>query len=201
MIVERRCKVCTSINRIVYEKLREDFNKLKENDPLIMYVLLIYGFNRMLRFNGNGRFNLPVGNVDFNNNVVTALKNYFDYVRNIKVEFESIDFRQFLTKKKYSKNDFIYLDPPYLITFSEYNKFWNENCEADLLNIVDDLNKRNVRFALSNVTEYKGRKNDLLIKWMRKYNIHRVQSNYISYYNNSKKDITEVLITNYDQDK
>ncbi len=31
----------------------------------------------MLRFNKNGDFNLPVGNVDFNANVVNALEAYF----------------------------------------------------------------------------------------------------------------------------
>lgn len=188
-------------NKHRYEKLREDFNKLKNSNPLIMYVLLIYGFNRMLRFNRNGKFNLPVGNVDFNNNVINALENYFDYVRNKRIKFESDDFRKFLTKRKYSKHDFVYLDPPYLITFSEYNKFWNEDCEADLLDIIDDLDKKGVRFALSNVTEYKGRKNNLLVRWMKKYNKCQMLSNYISYYNNSKKDINEVLITNYDKNK
>lgn len=49
-----------------------DFNSNK-NELIKLYLLLIYGFNRMLRFNRNGDFNLPVGNVDFNNNVVNAL--------------------------------------------------------------------------------------------------------------------------------
>ena len=184
-------------NKPGYMKLRESFNKHYEKDPLIMYILLIYGFNRMLRFNGNGKFNLPVGNVDFNNNVVKALNDYFDYVKNRKVIFESRDFRKFLCSKKYSEEDFIYFDPPYLITFSEYNKFWNEKNEIDLLNIIDELSEKGIKFALSNVIEYKGRENKILSRWMSKYNIYTVSSNYISYYNNSKKDIKEVLITNY----
>ena len=107
-------------NKAGYEKLRECVNNNKKNDPLILYLLLIYGFNRMLRFNGGGRFNLPVGNVDFNKNVVHALHNYFDFVRDRKITFTSSDSRQFLARKKYSKNDFVYLDPPYLITASEF---------------------------------------------------------------------------------
>lgn len=67
-------------NKEGYEKLRDRVNKNNDNDPLILYILLIYGFNRMLRFNGGGRFNLPVGNVDFNKNVVNALNNYFYFV-------------------------------------------------------------------------------------------------------------------------
>jgi DNA adenine methylase len=34
----------------------------------------------MLRFNGGGKFNLPVGNVDFNKNVINALNGYFNFV-------------------------------------------------------------------------------------------------------------------------
>jgi len=184
-------------NKTGYEKLRERVNKNIKNDPLILYILLIYGFNRMLRFNGGGRFNLPVGNVDFNKNVVDALNNYFDFVQNKRILISSKDFRDYFVKKDFSKNDFIYLDPPYLISASEYNKFWDETSEVDLLHLIDELDKKGVRFALSNVTHYNGNKNDLLIKWMKRYRIHKIKSNYINYHNNKQKKINEVLVTNY----
>ncbi len=184
-------------NKEGYEKLRVHVNKNKKNDPLILYILLIYGFNRMLRFNGGGKFNLPVGNVDFNKNVVIALNNYFEFVQNKKIKFISQDFRKFFEKRAYEKGDFVYFDPPYLIASSEYNKLWGEDEEINLLNLIDELNKKGVKFALSNVTHYNGSKNDLLIKWMKKYKVHNIKSNYISYHNNSKKKIKEVLITNY----
>jgi len=184
-------------NKEGYEKLREHINKNKKNDPLILYVLLIYGFNRMLRFNSEGKFNLPVGNVDFNKNVVSALNNYFDFIQDKKIKFTSKDFRKFFNKDNYSNNDLVYLDPPYLITASEYNKFWDKESESDLLDLIDELNKKSVRFALSNITHYNGSKNDLLIGWMKKYKVNKIESNYISYHNNKKKKIKEVLITNY----
>lgn len=184
-------------NKEGYEKLRISVNNHKQNDPLILYILLIYGFNRMLRFNGGGKFNLPVGNVDFNKNVVNALNEYFDFVDDKKISITSKDFKKFFSDKKYLKSDFVYLDPPYLITASEYNKFWDQKSESDLLNLIDNLDKKGVKFALSNVTHYNGSKNDLLIKWMKKYNTHKIESNYISYHNNGKKRIKEVLITNY----
>ena len=184
-------------NKEGYDKLKARVNKYIKNDPLILYLLLIYGFNRMLRFNGGGKFNLPVGNVDFNKNVVSALNGYFDFVQDKKVILSSRDFRKYFANRKYSKNDFVYLDPPYLITASEYNKYWNQESEADLLKMIDSLAKSGVKFALSNVTHYNGNKNNLLVEWMKKYNVHKVESNYISYHNNSKKEIREVLITNY----
>jgi len=184
-------------NKEGYEKLRVCVNKHIKNDPLILYILLIYGFNRMLRFNGGGKFNLPVGNVDFNKNVVNALNGYFDFVQDKKMTLSSKDFRAYFANRKYSKNDFVYLDPPYLITASEYNKRWDQKAEADLLGMIDDLDKKGIKFALSNVTHYNGSKNDLLIDWMKKYKTHKIESNYISYHNNGKKQIKEVLITNY----
>lgn len=184
-------------NKEGYDKLRTLVNKYTKNDPLILYILLIYGFNRMLRFNGGGKFNLPVGNVDFNKNVVTALNNYFEFVRGKKIAFSSKDFRTYFSNKNFSKNDFVYLDPPYLITASEYNKLWDEQAEADLLNTIDGLNKKGIKFALSNVTHYNGSKNNQLNNWMKKYKIHKIESNYINYHDNGKKQIKEVLITNY----
>jgi DNA adenine methylase len=184
-------------NKEGYDKLRAEVNKYTKNDPLILYILLIYGFNRMLRFNGGGKFNLPVGNVDFNKNVVNALNNYFDSVCGKKIAFSSKDFRSYFADKNFLKNDFVYLDPPYLITASEYNKIWDQQSEVDLLDTIDALNEKGVRFALSNVTHYNGSKNNLLIGWMKKYKIHKIESNYINYHNNGKKQIKEVLITNY----
>jgi DNA adenine methylase len=184
-------------NKSGYEKLRDSVNKNKKNNPLILYILLIYGFNRMLRFNGGGCFNLPVGNVDFNKNVVDALNNYFDSVQDKKILISSRNFRDYFSKKDFSKKDFIYLDPPYLISASEYNKLWDEISESNLLRLIDELNNKRVKFALSNVTHYNGSKNNLLIQWMKKYKVHKIKSNYINYHNNKQKKINEVLITNY----
>jgi DNA adenine methylase len=59
------------------------------------------------------------------------------------------------------------------------------------------LDKKDIRFALSNITHYNGNKNSLLIKWMKKYRVHKIKSNYINYHNNKQKKINEVLIANY----
>jgi DNA adenine methylase len=135
--------------------------------------------------------------VDFNKNVVNALNSYFDFVHDKKISITSKDFKKFFSDKKYSKNDFVYLDPPYLISASEYNKLWNKELESDLLKMIDVLDENGVKFALSNVTHYNGSKNDLLLEWMKKYKVHKIESNYINYHNNGKKIIKEVLITNY----
>lgn len=184
-------------NKLNYNKLKEHYNCSSKREPAELYMLLIYGFNRMLRFNKGGDFNIPVGNVDFNKNVYDALCGYFKVNAHRSINWTALDFKVFLDKEEWEENDFVYLDPPYLITFSEYNKLWNEQIENDLLSIIDELNDKNVRFAISNVTHYKGKENTLFLNWANKYNVHKIASNYISYHDNTIKNFTEVLVTNY----
>lgn len=184
-------------NKEQYERLRADYNLSDRKDFLILYLLLIYGFNRMLRFNKKGDFNLPVGNVDFNANTVEALQTYFKEMSRKNITWTSLDFRTFFSRIQWEAGDFVYLDPPYLITFSEYNKLWNDETEKALLAILDEINEAGVRFAISNVTYYKGKENTAFVNWSAKYNSHQVKSNYISYHDNTIKKFNEVLVTNY----
>ena len=184
-------------NKEAYSQLRDDFNKGGKQDIMQLYALLIYGFNRMLRFNKKGDFNLPVGNVDFNQNTYNAIVDYFTLLKDKNVVWYNEDFRVFLNNIDYREDDLIYLDPPYLITFSEYNKLWNEETERELLNLIDDLNKRNIKFAISNVTHYKGKVNNLFLEWSKHYNSFPIKSNYISFNDNTVKNFNEVLVTNF----
>lgn len=184
-------------NKEAYAQLKKDFNSGEKVDIMRLYMLLIYGFNRMLRFNGKGDFNLPVGNVDFNNNTRDAIDDYFRLLTNKQVEWYNQDFRDFMSGIDYQVGDLVYLDPPYLITFSEYNKLWNDEAEHDLLMLLDDLNARNIRFAISNVTHYKGMINEAFIEWSARYTSYPIKSNYISFNDNTIKNFNEVLVTNY----
>lgn len=183
-------------NKNGFEQMRKEFNADKGNYELL-YVLLIYGFNRMLRFNSIGDFNLPVGNVDFNSNVVNSLNNYFNFCNKNEVHFLTYDFREFFKQWNFKKNDFIYLDPPYLIAKSEYNKIWTEQDERDLLRILDNLNAAGVRFAISNLFSHKGQQNNIFKEWANKYTVCPVTSNYINYHDNTQKASIEVLVKNY----
>lgn len=184
-------------NKSAYVALRQDFNNSGKSDICKLYLLLIYGFNRMLRFNGKGDFNLPVGNVDFNQNTKDAIENYLAVVSQRQIFFSCMDFRSFLRGIDFLNDDLVYLDPPYLITFSEYNKLWNDEIERELLSLLDELNDRGVRFAISNVTHYKGRVNSIFSDWMEKYSVYPIKSNYISFNDNTIKKFREVLVTNY----
>ncbi len=186
----------SKFNKESYEKLKNDFN-MNRNNILFLYLLLVYGFNHMIRFNKKGDFNLPVGNVDYNKNVYKALVDYFYLQKNRNITFTNLDYSEFLKNINYEEDDFIYLDPPYLISMSEYNKMWNEEKEKELYELLDNLNSRGVKFGITNLIVHKGKENVILKEWSKKYIVEKITSNYISFNDNTiKKDSIEVYVHN-----
>lgn len=186
------------LNKAGYLKLRNDYN-LNQNSMDLLYLLLVFGFNHMTRFNKKDKFNLPVGNVDWNDNVENALENYAHFSNDNEIILYNQDFERFVLEQKFGDKDFLYFDPPYLITFSEYNKLWNDETENRLYNLLDELNKKKINWGLSNVFTHKGKKNNILQNWVSKnnYYVYPVKSNYISRFDNTiKADTKEVFITN-----
>ena len=119
----------------------------------------------------------------------------------MEIQFSSKDFRE-LDLDTLGDNDFVYCDPPYLITVASYNENggWGEQAEIDLLAKLDALDKAGVKFGLSNVFESKGKENTILKEWDKGYTVHYLDHTYsnCSYHKKDKqsKDI-EVFITNY----
>ena len=157
-------------NKAGYNKLRDDFNKKASKDNeyyLMLYLLIVYSFNNQLRFNRKGEFNLPVGKRDFNSKMQGKLEAFIDRVKSGDYRFTTDDFRN-VNMEGYTDKSFFYADPPYLITCATYNEQagWTENDEKDLLNYLEALDKKGIRFALSNVLESKGKKNVILSEWI-----------------------------------
>lgn len=195
-----------SYNKQRYLKLRNDYNKMKEESDEKTFkflVLIIYGFNHQIRFNSSGEFNMPVGKRDFNGSIRKNLLAFCEKLKSKNVEFISEDFKKFKIDNLTSE-DFCYFDPPYFLGDASYNENnnWTEKDEKDLLNYINKLNEKNIKFALSNVTQHRGEKNNILIDWAieNKYNINYLDYNYnnSNYHSKSKLNVTEeVLITNY----
>lgn len=195
-------------NREPFLKLRDDFNHNKNEDYyyyLMLYVIIVYAFNNQIRFNANGEYNLPVGKRDFNSKMQMKLSDFIDRIQSQDCKFTCQDFREFDIEILHS-NDFVYVDPPYLITCASYNEQegWTEKDEKDLLVFLEKINEKGIRFALSNVLRSKGKENNILIDWLQA-NKGKYIAHYLNYdYSNSNyhtKDRSsnseEVLITNY----
>ena len=201
-------------NMEAYNKFRNDYNSLKTsqgnysplssyNINILLYVLICYSFNHQYRFNSKGEFNMPFGKErsQWNENMKNNLINFHQQIKEKDIVFLNKDFRQ-LKVDKLGIDDFVYCDPPYLITCATYNEKdgWNQECEEDLLNLLDELNTKKIKFALSNVLYSKGKTNDLLIEWSKKYNVHHLDYTYqnCNYHTKDKTNKSdEVLITNY----
>lgn len=190
-----------------FYKLRNDYNSLKNKTSfkanIMLYTLMIYGFNNDLRFNSDGNYNLPVGKTDFNKNNYEKLVSYNERAKNISFEFICADFRSKKVKKIIETADFVYCDPPYLITTAVYNENhgWSEKEEKDLLKLLKSVDSKNKNFALSNVLKKVDKTNYILETWIlkNKYNKHNIEYHYRSAsYNKKNRDgkEEEVLITN-----
>ena len=129
-----------------YKSMRTLYNK--EKNPLDLFVLVAYSFNHQIRFNNSHEFNNPFGRErsSFNTNMRSNLYMFLNAIHNKRVEFSCANFNE-VDLSIYNENDFIYCDPPYLITTGTYNDGkrgftgWSENEEIKLLNILTELNK------------------------------------------------------------
>ena len=193
--IELKHEGLSNYNREGYQKLKNDYNK--QNDINKLIVLLIYGFNHYIRFNNDNQFNVPVGKVDLSSSIYKNLKLFVNHIKSKNISFSNKDFRE--QSLYQDKKAIYYFDPPYLITNAPYNSNWNIDDEKDLLNLLDDLNDKGIKFALSNVILSNGKENTLLKEWSKKYITLILKRQYRNA-NYQKKNITdtiEVLIKNY----
>lgn len=112
-------------------------------------------FNGLFRVNSAGEFNSPFGHYKnpniVNEPVLRAVSKYFNASN---ISFYSEDFSETLSRIR--KSCFVYLDPPYdpvsdTASFTGYNKSgFDRNEQIRLKECCDDLNRRGIKFLLSN---------------------------------------------------
>jgi DNA adenine methylase Dam len=189
-------------NKEGFDKLRDDYNNGR-NDWITLFTLVCYSFNYQIRFNNNHQYNGSFGknrscftNKQKENLYEMKQKLSEKHIIVMSQNFTNIDY------SKFNEDDFIYCDPPYLSSVGNYNdgkrgfEGWSEKHERQLLKLLDELNYRNIKFALSNNLKYD---NPILDQWKDKYNIHYLNSDYTNcnYQKIDKSKDIEVLITNY----
>ena len=191
-------------NQEGFLELRKQYNEYRDIRDL--FVLVAYAFNHQIRFNSKGEYNMPFGKdrSEYNKNMKTNLINLITRIQEQDSTFLNKSFDE-LNVEEFTKDTFVYADPPYLITVASYNENggWNEQMEYKLLEYLDKCTENGIKFALSNVLEMNDKSNDILKKWAQEkgYNIHHLNYTYGNC-NYHKLDKTvgltdEVLITNY----
>ena len=185
-------------NREGFLELREDYNS-GERTPIKFYTLLCYAFNNQIRFNKNNEYNMPFGKdrSSFNPTLRQKFIDFVEVLHSKDTAFLSESFETF-DVEDLDSNDFVYCDPPYFNSVAAYNENggWTEEHEEMLLILLDSLNDKGVKFALSNNLKYD---NPLLDKWKDKYKVHYLNGDYsnCNYHKIDRSKDIEVLITNY----
>lgn len=179
-----------------FNALRFDYNSEKKPDPLKLFVLTLYSFQHMNRFNAHGKYNVPVGNSGLTDGVLDRIEHYHS-----KMPLGALTCGSFenISVCQYDEDTLFYFDPPYIVTSAAYNDGkrnhaeWSEKDELKLLNFLEMIDNSNRKFLLSNVVEHKGQRNELLIDWVTShhYNIVGIGTSGRRY---PRK---EVLIRNY----
>ena len=191
-----------------YKALRDLYNT--NRDPLDLFVLVAYSFNHQIRFNNSHQFNNPFGRErsSFNDKMRSNLVYFLGSLNRKCVEFRCSNFDKF-GFDELTSGDYVYCDPPYLISTGTYNDGkrgftgWGHEEERTLLDILMELDHKNIWFGLSNVISHKGKRNDMLMEWVEGngYNIYHLNKNYSNsnyHIKNVEGSVTdEVFITNF----
>lgn len=182
-------------NKEAYLSLRNDYNKNK--NPMYLFVLQIYAFQNMIRFNNSQYMNTPVGNNEYSNSISERINNYI--IKTVEYKLNNSRYQDIIYEK-YPTDTLFYFDPPYFITNAEYNDGkrglagWDAEKETELLMHVLNLHNNGYKFMISNVISHKDKKHNILIEWAKehKFNIISVGKTGIKY------PREEVVIVNYD---
>lgn len=185
-----------------YQKAREYYNSLpvENRDPRLLFVIIMYGYQQQIRFNGSHDFNNPVGMRWFNDKVLEKMVSFSRVIKESDISFYCDSYLDF--EERIDEKTFVYLDPPYMLTNGSYNdgkrgfKGWDKNLESELFEFLNRLNTRNIHFMLSYVIEHKGKKNTDLTQWAIENNYRIIELGKILGISGSRRK--EVLIVNYD---
>ncbi|MCS4487576.1 DNA adenine methylase [Streptococcus sciuri] len=147
-----------------YYEVRNRFNK--EHNSLDFLFLQRSNFNGMMRFNNKGNYNVPFGRKPerFQKALITKIVNQVAWVERIMEDkdwqFICMPFTEAFVMMK--KNDFVYLDPPYINRYDGYYDSWSEEYAVLLAELTQ---KGKAGYAFSMWYENKYRKNDHMERW------------------------------------
>ncbi|NLX76363.1 MAG: DNA adenine methylase [Clostridiaceae bacterium] len=154
-------------------------------------------YNGLFRVNRQGEFNSPFGRYKkpniVNEKTLRAVNIYFN---SANITFRCMDFEEAVNGIR--KGSFVYFDPPYdpvsdSANFTGYDKggFGREE-QVRLKKLCDKLDKRNVKFLLSNSAT------DFILDLYRDYNITVVKANRaVNSRGDKRGKVDEVLVRNY----
>lgn len=193
----------TALKSAFYMHFRHLYNnstKYKLNSAFKSAIFLFirnFAYSGMFRYNSSGDFNVPYGGIAYNR------KNFLkkvDYLRTKELKslldqttIENLDFEDFFNLHKPTKNDFVFLDPPYDSEFSTYaqNEFTKDD-QARLADYLINHCKAKWMMIIKNTEFIFNLYNN------KNLNIRSFDKTYlVSFMNRNDKNVEHLLITNY----
>lgn len=178
-------------NESLYYKIRDMFNgKIPSNysEGAIYYFINKTSYSGMLRYNSNGEYNVPFGRYKRLNTSVITTSHHLLLKR---TQIYNVDFTKIFEKTK--PDDFVFLDPPYDCTFTDYGNSTDlDFAEKDQTRLAQEYKNLSCKALLVigktklTASLYKG-----LIRKEYKKNYS------VNIRNRFKSEATHLVITNY----
>lgn len=185
-----------------YLDFRKWYNE-SNRDIVDLFTLTFYSFSNLIRFNSKGDFNMPYGNRCFCNKHKEQIKEWKDALKDKTIFSYNNDYKETFKELDLKEGDFAYFDPPYSSTTAIYNEKrafggWTKDNDLELFSLLEELDKKGVRWGLSNVFSIRDKTNEHLIQWCEEHNwkVYHLNLKYSSLgKGNAQND--EVYICNY----
>lgn len=142
-----------------FYEIRNQFNN-SNSDSLKLLFLNRCCYNGIMRFNSQGKFNVPFGHKPerFRRAYITKIVNQVAKTRRIIKDkdwtFKVADWYD--TIQTANPEDFVYMDPPYIGRHTDYYNGWTE---SDAIKLADAASNLSCGFALSMWKENRYREN------------------------------------------
>lgn len=199
-----------------YYTIRDEFNK-NESSSARMGALFIFlnktCFNGLYRENLKGNFNVPFGKHNSPSiyeeaeiRVISELLSSKNHEGKYRVKILNTSFENL--KDYIDENTFVYFDPPYRpITAGGFNSYskssFNDDSQIKLRDFYLDVDKKGAKLMLSNSDpRVLDKEDDFFDSLYKGFIIKRVSaSRMINSKGSGRGAITELLITNYDEEE
>ncbi len=182
-------KECYLANRLEYNILKFTNGNNIEKTSLFIYLNKC-GYNGMYRENKKGEYNIPFGSMK-NPKICDSdnLKDVSDALQDVNISYG--DYQKNLDFIK--ENDFVYLDPPYDGTFTDYTRnIFGKDEQIKLKEFIDILTSKKVLVMLSNSST------DFIKELYKDYKQINITTSYsLGGKNANRGKIQELLILNY----
>jgi DNA adenine methylase len=195
--LEREGKLLSESGKDYYYEVRRRFNK--EHNPLDFLFLNRSCFNGMIRFNSQGKFNVPFNHKPerFSKAYVTKIVNQVRAVYKLcqmrEWGFVCQDFRKTLPQAE--ETDFVYCDPPYIGRHTDYFNSWSSELESELFRLLSTCPGR---FILSTWHSNKYRRNPYIEQFWANFRIvTREHFYHVGAKEENRNPMLEALVMNY----